>query len=81
MKTPIVTQAEQIARLRASLLTYKSRCASLERKCTRLEADHPCVEHEREIAKLEERCTDLLRVCELAELEVLQLRRQIRSVA
>ena len=66
-----------------SLRTYKSRCASLERKCARLQADHPCVEAEREIAHLEERCTDLLGCCELAELEVLQLQRQlqIRSVA
>ena len=81
MKKRLTPDEQQVVNMRASLLTYKARCASLERKVVRLEAASPCQEHEREIARLEEHCTNLLRCNELAELEVLQLRRQVERSA
>ena len=81
MRKRLTVDEQTWENMQVSLRTYKAKCASLERKCARLEAANPCKEHEQEIARLEERCTDLLRCCELAELEVLQLRRQVEGRA
>lgn len=72
---------QQWANMKDSLRALKSRCASQERQIKRLLSDNPQLESEREILRLEQRCSDLLRCCELAEIEVLQLRRQIARVA
>ena len=81
MKKRLNPDEQTWVNMRASLLTYKARCASLERKVACLEADHPCIEHERTISELETRVTELLHCCELAELEVLQLRRIVEGKA
>ena len=69
-KSPSILRG-QITQLRASLRTYKIWCASQQRIINRLLAESPQLEAEKEIARLEERCEDLTRLCELAELEVL----------
>lgn len=78
MRKQLTPDEQTWANMRSSLRMYKSKCASLERKVARLQADHPCVEHEREIAMLEERITALLHCVEQAELEVLQLKRELQ---
>lgn len=75
MKTPSVTQDEQVRVLRAHLRTLRERCASLERKIARLEAVSPCSAHEIEISRLERFCTDLAARWEEAEQEVYRLRK------
>ena len=67
--------------MRDSLRTLKSRCASLERQNKRLLSDNPLAASEAEVMRLGTRCEELTRLIELAELEVLQLRRQIARVA
>ena len=76
-----LSQAEQLATLRAHLHTLRGRCASLERKVKRLEAACPCSEHEIEIARLERFCTDLAQRWEEAETDVLRLRRLVEGRA
>ena len=78
-----LTQSEQLAQLRVSLRLARQRTLSLERQVKRMLAGNPLAEMEREVSRLEVRCEDLTRLCELAEIECLQLKRQLqlRSVA
>ena len=80
-RTKILTPEEQIAILHDSLRSLKSRCASLERKVKRLEAKDHAHEAEIEIARLERIAHDLADRWEEAEIEVLQLRQQLKGEA
>ncbi len=79
MKKRLTPDEQSLVNMRDTLRTLKSRVASLERQNARLLATDYQQTAEREIALLEERCTDLTRLCELAELEVLQLKRQLQE--
>lgn len=80
MRTPIVSQAEQIIRLKTSLRTYKSRCRALERKVARLEQASPTHQVcEREISLLLERIEEVQARWEEAEQECLQLKKQLQQ--
>ena len=81
MRTSPHTPAEQIALTRAKLRECRKLCASQARKIARLEAASPSYEAEIEIARLERIAYDLADRWEEAEMEVLRLRRQLRSVA
>lgn len=82
MRKRLTPDEQTWVNMKNSLRTLKSRCVSQERQIKRLLAADYQLAWEAEIAMLEERCTTLLRCCEEAELEVLQLKRQLqRSVA
>ncbi len=81
MKKRLTTDEQQAVNMRDTLRTLKSRCASLERQNKRLLSDNPQLDAEKEILRLEQRCEDLTRLCELAEAECLQLKKQERNVA
>ncbi len=81
-KNSVLTTVEQIRSLKASLRSYKLKCASQERQIKRLLSDTPQMEAEAEIRRLEERCENLTQLLEEAEQEIRMLKKQImRSVA
>ncbi len=76
-KTAVVTTVEQLRSLKASLRETRARVASLERQNKRLLSDEPLAAAEREVSRLEGLVQDLLRLCELAEHECRELRKQL----
>jgi len=81
MRTPIVTQAETIKRLHASLRTCRGKVRSLERQNARLLSTDYQMVAEREIRLLEERIIEIEARWLEAEMDVLRLQRQVRNVA
>ena len=80
-KTPVLTTVEQIRNLKASLRAFRAKVRSLERQNARLLADEPLAVSEAEVTRLETRCEELTQLLELAEAEVISLRRQNGRVA
>ena len=73
---------QQAVNMRDALRVARARVASLERQNKRLLTDEPLAASEAEVMRLEQRCEELTRLCELAEIECSQLKRQLqRSVA
>ncbi len=81
MKKRLTPDEQTAVNMRDTLRTLKSRCASQERQIRRLLSDNPLAASEAEVIRLETRCEELTRLCELAEFEVLALRRQTARVA